>query len=85
MSFSSKGPSPTSGDLSLMSQKISRGPDSHPRPKKLSSTPESTKIRSLQVMQAAANIRALRPPSAYKGKGIRYTDEIVKLKTGKKK
>ena len=46
---------------------------------------QSTKIKSLQVMQAAANIRALRPPSAYKGKGIRYTDEIVKLKTGKKK
>lgn len=38
-----------------------------------------------QVMQAAANIRSLRPPSAYKGKGIRYSDEIVKLKTGKKK
>lgn len=40
---------------------------------------------NMQVMQAAANIRALRPPSAYKGKGIRYTDEVVKLKTGKKK
>ena len=45
----------------------------------------SNKSLQLQVMQAAANIRKLRPPSAYKGKGIRYTDEVVKLKTGKKK
>lgn len=45
----------------------------------------SDRVTLPQVMQAAANIRALRPPSAYKGKGIRYTDEVVKLKTGKKK
>lgn len=35
------------------------------------------------VGQVAANIRALRPPDAYKGKGIRYADEQIKLKPGK--
>ena len=33
--------------------------------------------------QVAADIRALRPPDAYKGKGIRYTGERIKLKAGK--
>jgi large subunit ribosomal protein L6 len=37
-----------------------------------------------QVGQVAADIRSLRPPDAYKGKGIRYADELVKLKVGKK-
>ncbi|HDZ62235.1 MAG TPA: 50S ribosomal protein L6 [Nitrospirae bacterium] len=36
------------------------------------------------IGQAAANIRALRVPDAYKGKGIRYAGELVKLKAGKK-
>jgi len=36
------------------------------------------------VGQVAANIRALRPPDPYKGKGIRYADEVIKLKEGKK-
>jgi len=35
------------------------------------------------VNQMAAEIRAIRPPDAYKGKGIRYAGEIVHLKTGK--
>tara|TARA_B100000315_G_C14591041_1_gene595807 strand:- start:4149 stop:4694 length:546 start_codon:yes stop_codon:yes gene_type:complete len=35
------------------------------------------------VGQTAANIRALRPPDSYKGKGIRYANEVVKLKAGK--
>ncbi|HMO18115.1 MAG TPA: 50S ribosomal protein L6 [Oligoflexia bacterium] len=33
--------------------------------------------------QVAAQIRALRPPEPYKGKGVRYRDEVVKLKAGK--
>ncbi|MBF0342761.1 MAG: 50S ribosomal protein L6 [Nitrospirae bacterium] len=33
--------------------------------------------------QVAANIRAIRPPDAYKGKGIRYAEEKIKLKPGK--
>lgn len=37
------------------------------------------------VCQMAANIRAIRPPEPYKGKGIRYSDEIIKLKEAKKK
>jgi large subunit ribosomal protein L6 len=36
-----------------------------------------------QVGQAAAEIRALRPPEPYKGKGIRYHDEYVRRKAGK--
>ena len=35
------------------------------------------------VGEMAARIRAIRPPDAYKGKGIRYSGEIVRLKAGK--
>ena len=35
------------------------------------------------VGQTAAKIRAIRPPDAYKGKGIRYEGEQIKLKPGK--
>lgn len=35
------------------------------------------------VGQFAANIRRVRPPEPYKGKGIRYTDEYVRRKAGK--
>lgn len=37
-----------------------------------------------KVGQFTANIRALKKPEPYKGKGIRYDDEIVKRKQGKK-
>lgn len=37
------------------------------------------------VGQVAAEIRALRPPEPYKGKGVRYVDERVRRKEGKKK
>ena len=36
-----------------------------------------------KVGQVAAKIRSFRPPEPYKGKGIRYLDEEVKLKPGK--
>ena len=35
------------------------------------------------VGQMAANIRKIRPPEPYKGKGIRYDDEVVRRKPGK--
>ncbi len=35
------------------------------------------------VGQVAANIRALRPPDVYKGKGVRFKGEHIKLKAGK--
>ena len=35
--------------------------------------------------QVAAEIRALRPPEPYKGKGVRYSDEYVRRKEAKKK
>lgn len=37
------------------------------------------------VGQVAAEVRAIRPPEPYKGKGIRYADERVTLKETKKK
>lgn len=37
------------------------------------------------VGEVAAKIRAYRPPEPYKGKGVRYADEIVSLKEVKKK
>jgi large subunit ribosomal protein L6 len=36
------------------------------------------------VGQFAADIRSLRRPDAYKGKGLRYASEVVRLKVGKK-
>ncbi len=38
-----------------------------------------------RVGQVAAEIRAFRPPEPYKGKGIKYSDETVRRKEGKKK
>ena len=35
------------------------------------------------VGQVAAELRGLRPPEPYKGKGIRYAGEIVRRKAGK--
>jgi large subunit ribosomal protein L6 len=37
------------------------------------------------VGQVAAEIRGYRPPEPYKGKGVRYSDEYVRRKEGKKK
>lgn len=50
--------------------------------------PEQTKIIVTGidkeiVGQVAANIRKIRPPEPYKGKGIRYTGEYVRRKAGK--
>jgi len=40
-------------------------------------------ISKEMVGEMAAKIRAIRPPDAYKGKGIRYAGEVVRLKAGK--
>ena len=53
-------------------------------------TPTPTEIvltgADRQVLgQIAAEIRAVRPPEPYKGKGIRYADEVVVIKETKKK
>ncbi len=42
-----------------------------------------TGINKEVVGEMAAEIRAIRPPDAYKGKGIRYAGELVHLKAGK--
>jgi large subunit ribosomal protein L6 len=44
-----------------------------------------TGIDKRQVGQTAAEIRALRPPEPYKGKGIKYAGEFIFRKEGKKK
>ncbi|MEM6410840.1 MAG: 50S ribosomal protein L6 [Pseudomonadota bacterium] len=54
------------------------------------STPKPTEIvvegiDKQVVGQVAAEIRKFRPPEPYKGKGIRYSDEYVRRKEGKKK
>ncbi len=53
-------------------------------------TPKQTEITlkgadKQLVGQTAANIRAYRKPEPYKGKGVRYADEIVRRKEAKKK
>lgn len=40
-------------------------------------------IEKQLVGQVAARLRAIRPPEPYKGKGIRYRGETIKLKAGK--
>lgn len=40
-------------------------------------------IDKQKIGQVAADIRSLRPPDSYKGKGIRYAGERIKLKAGK--
>ncbi|RFC33168.1 MAG: large subunit ribosomal protein L6 [Candidatus Nitrotoga sp. MKT] len=54
------------------------------------STPTQTEVvlksaNKQQVGQVAAEIRAFREPEPYKGKGVRYAEEVVKLKETKKK
>lgn len=51
-------------------------------------TPEATKvvvkgISKQKVGEAAAKIRSWRKPEPYKGKGIRYEDEVIRRKEGK--
>ena len=64
-------------------------PVSYEGPKGVSFTVEGTNkihvdgIDKQQVGQVAAEIRALRPPEPYKGKGIRYSGEIIRKKLGK--
>jgi large subunit ribosomal protein L6 len=41
-------------------------------------------IHKQQVGQTAAEVRAVRPPEPYKGKGIRYVGEYVRRKVGKR-
>ena len=40
-------------------------------------------INKQEVGQVAANIRELRKPEPYKGKGIKYSDEVIRKKAGK--
>ena len=50
--------------------------------------PTSVKIEGVDkrlVGQVAAEIRGYRPPEPYKGKGVRYSDEVIRRKQGKKK
>jgi large subunit ribosomal protein L6 len=44
-----------------------------------------TGIDKRQVGQVAAEIRSLRPPEPYKGKGVKYANEFIFRKEGKKK
>ncbi len=49
-------------------------------------TPATMKIKAADkqtVGQFAAKIRKIRPPEPYNGKGIRYSDEVIKRKVGK--
>ena len=53
-------------------------------------TPSQTEILIMgidkqKVGQVAADIRSVRPPEPYKGKGIKYSDEEIVKKEAKKK
>ena len=50
-------------------------------------TPTEVVVKGIdkqQVGQTAAEVRAVRPPEPYKGKGIRYEGEFVRRKVGKR-
>ena len=49
-------------------------------------TPTQVIVRGMDkqlVGQVAAEIRSIRPPEPYKGKGVRYLGEVVRRKAGK--
>ena len=53
-------------------------------------TPSQTEIvikgiDKQKVGQVAAEVRAFRKPEPYKGKGVRYVDEVIVMKEAKKK
>jgi len=79
-----------SGDKINLSLGFSH-PVVHTMPKGVTvTTPVQTEILvkgidKQQVGQVAAELRAYRPPEPYKGKGVRYADERVKIKETKKK
>jgi large subunit ribosomal protein L6 len=52
-----------------------------PKPTEITITGHDKQV----VGQAAAEIRAYRPPEPYKGKGVKYADETIFRKEGKKK
>jgi len=60
-----------------------------PLPKGITATVEKATRLTLRgadkelLGQTAANIRSLRPPDVYKGKGIRYAGEVLRRKVGK--
>jgi len=66
-------------------------PIHYPVPKGIKITcerPTAIKVEGVDkrlVGQVAAEIRAFRPPEPYKGKGVRYGDETIRRKEGKKK
>ncbi len=66
-------------------------PVAHKMPKGVKvETPSQTEIvlkgiDKQQIGQVAAEVRAYRSPEPYKGKGVRYADEVVVLKETKKK
>ena len=66
-------------------------PVAHKMPKGVKvETPSQTEILlkgvdKQQIGQVAAEVRAYRSPEPYKGKGVRYADEVVVLKETKKK
>ncbi len=63
-------------------------PDIYPIPKDVKIEVKGNEIHvsgvdKQRVGQVAAEIRSFRKPDPYKGKGIRYKDEVLKLKPGK--
>ncbi len=64
-------------------------PVSYDAPKGIAFTVEGTNkvhvdgIDKQQVGQVAAEIRGIRPPEPYKGKGVRYEGEVIRKKLGK--
>ncbi|MCB9883109.1 MAG: 50S ribosomal protein L6 [Planctomycetes bacterium] len=64
-------------------------PVKHPVPKGIEvEVPSQDKITvrgidKIQVGEFAARLRKSRPPEPYKGKGVRYSDEVVRRKAGK--
>ena len=43
----------------------------------------SKTVKGGRIFKFAAEVREKRPPEPYKGKGIKYTDEVIRRKEGK--
>ena len=82
---SRSGQEPEAGARLQPRRGLSRSPPTSRSPRRSRRKSSSRVSTSGSVGQIAAEIRAYRPPEPYKGKGVRYSDEFIFRKEGKKK
>ena len=87
-SASATGPRSRATSVAVRARLLAPGGLPDPAASRSRSTPRPTRVTVTgadrqQVGQVAAEIRELRKPDPYKGKGIKYADEVIRRKVGK--